>query len=163
MTYRCGTCGREHEGLPDLGMQYPDPYFDVPESERAARTTYTPDRCTVRDDDGEHYFVRGVILIPIHGQDEAFGLGAWVSQSQKNFERYAANEKKMSPTFGWLVNRMGHYAETTFLLRTRVHFHDDGTRPNIELEPSAHPLAVEQRDGISLARAWEIVHHYMPE
>jgi hypothetical protein len=37
----------------------------VPEQERALRTTFTPDRCTVRDEEGEHSFVRGVILIPV--------------------------------------------------------------------------------------------------
>jgi hypothetical protein len=159
MTFRCAICLQEHDGLPDLGMMAPDPYLDVPEAERAERTTFTPDRCTVRDDEGEHYFVRGVILIPVHGQDEPFGIGAWVSQSKANFERYAANEE-MAPTFGWLVNRMAHYDESTFLLKTRMHFRPGNRRPTIELEPTDHPLAVEQRNGISIERAWEVVHAY---
>ena len=41
------------------------------------------------------------------------------------------------------------------------HFRGDGLRPAIELEPTDHPLAVDQRDGISLDRAWEIVHRYL--
>jgi hypothetical protein len=159
MTYRCATCGEEHEGLPDMGFDAPDPYLDVPEAERAARTTFTPDRCMVKDDDGEHYYVRGVIPIPVHGQDEPFGLGAWVSQSRANFERYCADEE-MDPTFGWLVNEVPHYDEPTFLLKTRVHFRAGGLRPTIELEPTLHPLAVAQREGISLEQAWKIVHRY---
>jgi hypothetical protein len=161
MTFRCGTCGEEHTGLPDLGPEAPDPYLQVPDEEREARTTFTPDRCVVRDEDGEHYFVRGVILIPVLGQDEPFGIGAWVSQSRENFERYAANAE-MAPTFGWLVTRLAHYARTTFLLKTRVHFRPGDQRPTIELEPTDHPLAVEQRTGITIDRAWEIVHRYMP-
>jgi hypothetical protein len=161
MTFRCVTCGQEHEGLPDLGMEAPDPYLEVPEAERALRTTITPDRCTVRDDDGEHYFVRGVLLIPVHGQDEPFGIGVWVSQSRRNFDRYAADEE-MAPTFGWLVSRLAHYDETTYLLKTRVHFRHRAQRPTVELEPTDHPLAVEQRRGISLRRAWDIVHRYLP-
>jgi hypothetical protein len=161
MTFRCATCGDEHDGLPDLGMEAPDPYLEVPDEERAARTTFTPDRCVVRNPDGEHYFVRGVILIPVRGGDEPFGIGAWVSQSRKNFDLYAANVE-MEPTFGWLVNRMHHYRETTFLLKTRVHFRPGSQRPTIELEPTDHPLAVEQRTGITLERAWDIVHQYMP-
>jgi hypothetical protein len=31
-----------------------------------------------------------------------------------------------------------------------------GTRPHIELEPTDHPLAVEQRRGITVARVIEI-------
>jgi hypothetical protein len=162
MAFRCAICGQKHEGLPDLGMNAPDPYLDVPEDERAERTTFTPDRCTVRDSDGEHYFVRGVILIPIQGREESLGLGVWVSQSRANYERYERNEE-MAPTFGWLVNRIAHYDESTFLLRARVHFRGGDERPTIELEPTDHPLSVEQRNGITLERAWEIVHHYMPD
>jgi hypothetical protein len=160
--YRCHYCGEKHEGLPDLGIDYPDPYLEVPAEERASRTTFTPDRCTLRDEDGEeHFFIRGVILIPVYGERERFGIGAWVSQSRANFARYAADEA-MAPTFGWLVNRIAHYDPTTFLLKTRVHFRDGNRRPTIELEPTQHPLAVDQRNGITLARAWEIVHLYMP-
>ena len=161
MTFRCSVCEEEHDGLPDLGLYAPDPYLAVPEAERPERTTFTPDRCTVRDEDGVHYFVRGVILIPVHGQVESFGLGAWVTQSQANYERYAANED-MQPTFGWLANRIGCYSENTFLLKTRVHFRDDEQRPTIELEPTDHPLAVDQRRGITLARAWQLVHSSLP-
>lgn len=161
MTFHCPTCDDEHEGLPDVGMLAPDPYLAIPEAERAARTTFTEDRCTVRDEDGEHYFVRGIMLIPVHGQEEDFGVGVWVSQSRANYERYARNEE-MAPTSGWLVNEMAHYHEPTFLLRARVHFSAGNERPTIELEPSDHPLAVEQRMGISLERAWAIVHSYLP-
>lgn len=163
MPLKCSTCGKEHakDELPDIGMHAPDPYLAVPEEERAERTTFTLDRCTVVDDRGEQYFIRGVIFIPIHGQDEPFGLGVWVSQSRANYERYARNEP-MEPTFGWLVNHIAHYRETTFLLKTRVHFSDDGERPTIELEPTDHPLAVDQRTGISLAHAWDIVHRNLP-
>jgi hypothetical protein len=161
MAYRCESCGDEHDDLPDLGMTAPDPYLDVPEDERAERTTFTPDRCTVRDVDGEHYFIRGVLLIPIHGRDEPFGVGVWVSQSRANYARYERNEE-MEPTFGWLVNRLHHYAESSFGLEVSAHFRAGSTRPTFELEPSDHPLALDQRRGITLARAWEIVHRYMP-
>ena len=162
MGFHCDACGKDHEGLPDLGMFAPDPYLDVPESERPDRTFFTEDRCTVRDEDGvEHYFVRGVLYIPIHEQDDPFGLGLWVSQSRANYERFVRREE-MEPTFGWIVNRIRHYPEDTFLLKAAVHWTGGNVRPTIEFEPSEHPLAIEQRTGISLARAWQIVHRYMP-
>ena len=37
-----------------------------------------------------------------------------------------------------------------------VHLRDHGVRPFIELEPTDHPLALEQRNGISVDRAAEI-------
>lgn len=164
MAIRCETCGKEHiDELPDLGMHAPDPYLDVPEDERADRTVFTPDRCIVVEDDGEsHYFVRGVIFIPVIGQTRPFGLGAWVSQSERNYDRYADGED-MEPTYGWLVNRFPHYAKDTFLLQASLIFSNaDGVRPTIVLEPSDHPLVIEQRTGITLARAWQIVHRYLP-
>ena len=45
-----------------------------------------------------------------------------------------------------------HLREVVLNLKTRVHLRDDGMRPLIELEPTDHPLAVEQRAGISLGR-----------
>jgi hypothetical protein len=42
------------------------------------------------------------------------------------------------------------------ILKTRVHSRNVGMAPYIELEPTEHPLAVEQRRGISPNRVWEI-------
>jgi hypothetical protein len=36
-----------------------------------------------------------------------------------------------------------------------------GVRPSVELEPTDHELAVEQRRGITMERAWQIVHRYI--
>ena len=42
-----------------------------------------------------------------------------------------------------------------------VHLRDDGVRPYIELEPTDHPLAVEQRsNGITVDRVAEILAYY---
>jgi hypothetical protein len=41
-------------------------------------------------------------------------------------------------------------------VKTKVHLRNGGARPWIELEPTDHPLAVEQREGISAARVAEI-------
>jgi hypothetical protein len=55
----------------------------------------------------------------------------------------------------------------TINLKTRIHLRDDGIRPLIELEPTDHPLAVEQRAGISVNRVAEIysimMHDLTPE
>jgi hypothetical protein len=44
----------------------------------------------------------------------------------------------------------------TMNLKTRAHLRDHGLRPLIELEPTDHPLALEQRNRISLDRVAEI-------
>jgi hypothetical protein len=161
MAFRCPDCNAEHEGLPDLGMDHPDAYFGVPEDEREKRVWYTRDVCTITYDDQTDYFIRGVLFIPIRGGERPFGIGVWVSQSKANFERYVEGEEDMEPTFGWLANHVGFYEQDTLSLKTNVHFQDRKTRPLIELEPTDHPFAVDQREGITLEKAWKIVHRYM--
>jgi hypothetical protein len=162
MAFRCSICQDEHDGLPDLGCAHPDPYLQLSEADRERLCDSTLDRCIITYDDGQtDYFIRGVVEIPIIGEDEPWGIGVWVTQSEENFDRYIDGEEEMGPTFGWLANRLGFYEESTFQLKTNVHFQDDGRRPLIELEPTDHPFAVAQREGITLEQAWKIVHRYM--
>jgi hypothetical protein len=37
-----------------------------------------------------------------------------------------------------------------------VHIRDNGIRPYIELQPTDHPLAIEQRNGITVERVAEL-------
>ncbi len=159
MPFRCTVCDEVHDALPDIGADKPDHGWDVAEEERRQRIELTADTCVI---DGEHYLIRGVIEIPVHGQPERFGFGVWVSQKRENFLTYIANpdSAEIGPFFGWLCTRIAYYAENTLSLKTRAIFRGDNLRPTIELEPTDHPLSIDQRNGITLAKAWEIVHHY---
>jgi hypothetical protein len=160
MPYRCATCGQTHGDLPHIGADKPDPWWDVAEEERDRRIELTSDTCVI---DNASYFIRGVVEVPVHGQPEPFGFGVWVSQKKENFFTYLKHfdSADVGPFFGWLCTRIAFYPEDTLHLKTMAHFRGGGLRPAIELEPTDHPLAVDQREGISLARAWEIVHYYM--
>jgi hypothetical protein len=61
----------------------------------------------------------------------------------------------ISPFFGWLNAWLKPYPNT-INLKTRVYLRDKGTRLYIEIESTDHPLAVEQREGISKDRVAEI-------
>jgi hypothetical protein len=143
--------------MPDIGFQWPDPYFDVPESERSDRIWGSPDACVIDDED---FFIRGVILIPIRDTEEQLGLGVWVSQKRENFETYMNNydTPKIGPFFGWLSNRLKFYERDTWALKTMAHFQGNGKRPLIELEPCDHPLFTDYSNGLTLDRAWALVH-----
>ena len=162
MSYRCAICGQEHGGLPDVVMDRPDMWWDVPEDERDRRITCTTDTCII---DNEDFFIRGVIEVPIHDFSRAFGFGVWVSQKRENFETYVQNfdSAEIGPFFGWLCNRITFYKEDSLFLKTMAKFRGQEARPRIELEPIDHPLAVDQREGISLDKAWEIAHFYFPK
>lgn len=115
------------------------------------------DQCVIR---AQHYFVKGLIEIPVSGSDAMFSWGVWVSLSRESFFRASdlwdkPGREAESPYFGWLTTDLPVYP-TTLDLRTHVHTRPVGERFVIELEPTEHPLAVEQRAGIDLERVREI-------
>jgi hypothetical protein len=156
MSYHCACCGQTHEGLPDIGSAAPWPMYTVPKEERPARVTLTKDTCVI---DNQEFFIRAVLEIPVLGQKESLGFGVWVSQAEQSFLCYQQNPdtEDIGPFFGWLCTEITAFAPT-LNLKTKAHFQGDGLRPIIELEPTDHPLAVAQREGITLERAWEVVH-----
>lgn len=112
---------------------------------------------------GEHFFVRGRLVIPVTdaAPGTEFDWGAWVSLSRDNFARSrslwtTAGREREEPYFGWLSTDLPLYQPSTLSLKTRVRTQPVGQRPLVELEPIDHPLAVEQRTGITLARVQEI-------
>jgi hypothetical protein len=156
-SFRCSTCSKVHEGMPSFGWDYPLQYLEVPEAEREKRCALTSDTCVIDD---EHFFVRGCLEIPVIGEEEVFSWGVWTSLSEKNFKHYlelydVSVRSTHGPFFGWLCAAIGIYGDT-MSLKTMVHLRDDGMRPFVELEPTDHPLAVEQRNGITLERVAEI-------
>jgi len=158
VSFVCTTCGQTHEGLPDVAFRWPDPYFDVPEAERATRIQGTGDTCSIDDRD---FFIRGIILIPVHDSDEHFGLGVWVSQKRENFLTYLDHYESanIGPFFGWLSNTIAFYEPDTWAMKTKAHFQGGKMRPLIELAPCDHPLYRDYSEGITFDRAWDIVHH----
>ena len=157
--FRCSTCGEEHRGLPSLVFEHPEPYLAVPEDQRGERTELTSDTCVV---DGEHFFVRARLEIPVQGHDEVMSWGVWVSLSERSFSRFEElfdqpGREREGPWFGWFSSSVPGYPET-FLLKTHVHLQPVPMRPLVELEPTGHPLAVAQREGITPERARELVH-----
>jgi hypothetical protein len=159
--FKCESCGEWHEGMPAFGADAPLHYYGVPASDRHDRCVLGTDTCVI---DNEFFFVLGCLEIPVHGADAPFSWGVWVSLSKANFDQFvacfeASERSRIGPFFGWLSAELPLYPSTENL-KTRAHLRDNGVRPYIELEPTDHPLAVEQRTGISVDRVAEIFAHY---
>jgi len=154
----CSACKEWHSGLPlDWGVAAPIYWEQIPAAERSIHGRLTEDFCSIDDRD---FFVRGLIEIPIIGSDKRFMWGVWVSLSRQNYRRTIElwnSPKRLQepPYFGWLSNDIPNYP-STLNLKTNISARDLKLRPFIELEPTDHPLAVEQRNGITLARIVEI-------
>ncbi|MBR0896963.1 DUF2199 domain-containing protein [Bradyrhizobium tropiciagri] len=160
--FKCASCDEWHEGMPGFGAEAPLYFYSLPDDERAGRCVLDADTCIV---DQKYFFVRGSLEIPVHGEDEPFIWGVWVSLSEQRFREFVAclglaERAHVGPFFGWLSAEIDMYPSTENL-KTHLHLRDNGVRPYIELEPTNHPLAVEQREGITVDRVAEIYAHYV--
>ena len=156
-SFKCASCGEVHEGMPSFGAKAPLSYYAVAEEEREHRCDLGSDDCVV---DQEFFFVRGCIEIPVIGEDEPFSWGVWVSLSEASFTEWGKCydldvRSHIGPFFGWLNTALNCYPDTVGL-QTTVHLRDNGMRPYIELQSTDHPLATEQRTGISVERVAEL-------
>jgi hypothetical protein len=154
-TFECATCGERHAGMPDLAFDSPMHYQELSADDKAQNAVLTADTCVIANRD---HFVRGCLEIPRAGRIQPFAWGAW---SRKNFDRYVelieyTDRQLEGPYFGWLCNRLPGYPDTV-QLRTNVYFRPYPLRPRIELEPTDHPRAVEQRVGVSDDRLRELL------
>lgn len=158
--FTCSTCNEYHEGVPfDYGFKFPEYYFEIPSEERDERIQVNDDLCVVDD---EFFFIRGCIEIPIIGEDKYFVWGVWCSLSEKSFERVqelwdVEEVENEPPFFGWLNSSLPSeiYPET-LNLKTNVYLKNNNQRPFIDIEPTEHPLAVDQVNGITIERIKEI-------
>ena len=170
----CSCCGKTHTGLPlDYTVYFPDYYAEwrngLTNQEIEERSLFNEILCMVDD---QYYFASGVIELPILGfPQDKFRWGVWVSVSNNSFSEIVKTVQDegfcKEPYFGWLNSTLPHYTPSTLNLKANLHVRGPGRRPWIELEPTDHPLALEQRNGITIERVQEIaaalLHQSNPE
>ena len=154
MAFTCRSCGEVHRELPAWHFDAPIQVLGIPEIERASRVELTADDCVI---DGKQFYAKGLLELPLRKLKQPFVWGVWVSLSEDSYERFVDlfNDplRKAGPSFfGWLCNSLPDYPETQ-LLKTYLHIREFPMRPWIELEPTDHPLAIDQRDGLPEERA----------
>jgi hypothetical protein len=160
MSYVCSQCGAAHENLPVWACRAPDLWAAASEKERDEDFRLSGDFCSFRD---EHYFVRCVLQIPVVDSDtEVFEFGVWSTLSAESFRRYFdtfddTDQSKLGAMFGWFANRLDGYPDT-LSLACDVLPQDNGQRPLIRFHDTDHPLAVQQREGVTLRVATDYLH-----
>ncbi|WP_377268665.1 DUF2199 domain-containing protein [Peterkaempfera sp. SMS 1(5)a] len=155
--YTCRCCHGQHDG-PALSYGAPAPDLWHPKYAKNKDSFLTEDLCVVK---GKAFFIHGQIEIPVTDTGDVFSWGVWASLSKTSFTRTTEHwddpeREQEPPYFGWLSTELSLYSAPTLNLKTHVHTRPLGRRPWIELEPTDHPLAVEQRHGITSARVAEI-------
>lgn len=163
----CPSCGVIHDGLFDLATGAPSQWTSGipprPNSQISLEGDFlSEDFCVL---EGQYFFIRCQLRLPLVGaEDDAFAFGIWCSLSADNFKLYLDHFDDdaaiaLGPWFGWFCNRLLGYPETLGL-KAHVLPQDHRQRPSVTLEPTDHPLSVEQRQGITYDRLMELYDLY---
>jgi hypothetical protein len=169
LRWKCYSCEEWHTGpCLDFGSRSPACWRE--ELANDERTTgdrrasfLDTDYCAVDD---EHFFVRGVIHLPILGTGESFCWGVWGSLSRENFDKLRTlpeeEAAELPPMFSWLSTNLPDYPNT-LNLKMNVHPQRNNQRPHFRLEKTDHPLALEHHHGITPERVRELMRKLLPE
>lgn len=171
LRWKCGNCDEWHTG-PALDFGYSAPHYWTDECEKASKksgllpswnkkpkeTFLTEDYCVVEN---KHFFVRGIIHLPIIGTGETLRWGVWGSLSEDNFQKLQELEDSPQRTelpamFSWLSNQISEYPDT-LSLKMYAHIQEPRMRPHFELQPTDHPLSQQYHYGITPEKVKEIM------
>lgn len=160
--FRCSTCEKEHVGIPAWGWNYPLSYFLVPEHERATRCFLTSDLCVVDD---EAFYISGCLEVPVTGTTDFLSLRVWVAVGETDFMEYqnlvgVQLRSSHGPYLGRLEAAIPTYPDTGDLV-VSLQVRDNGIRPLVLLEPTDHPLYLEQKEGASDQRVIMLYDYFM--
>lgn len=164
--WNCNSCGIAHRGMVDLAAFAPDFWEGAEDYEpnsaiRLDGDFLSEDLCVT---DGQHFFVRCVLEIPVHGLAEKFGFGIWSTLSRANFDIYRdafddGTYANMGPWTGWFSNRLELF-EDTLNQGCWVQPRLGHLRPLVTLANEEHELARAQEDGITPERVLELYAAY---
>ncbi len=166
LRWKCGTCEEWHTG-PCLDFSYDAPYYWPRKHETAnhqlssasrSETFLDEDSCAI---ESQHFFVRGLIHLPIIGTAETLCWGVWGSLSGENFQKLRRmnddpKRVELPPMFSWLSTQIPEYPDT-LSLKMYAHIQPLDLRPTFEMQPTDHPLAQEYHHGITPERVKEIM------
>jgi hypothetical protein len=155
--FGCSVCGERHVLSMSYSMKVPQAVKHIPAEELERRVVLTPDQCVI---DGRDFYLRGRILVPAIGLEEPFVWGVWVEVSPKNFLRtndlWTMEGRENQPAFpGWLNTELPLFGNT-INLEVSVQTLRVGRRPQFTGVDESLPLAIEQRNGITVERVEEI-------
>jgi hypothetical protein len=120
--FKCRACGEWHDELP-LSYHSEAPAYWGAEQAGDPDSELGTDQCVIG---GEHFFVRGLITIPVRDAEDDFAWGVWVSLSERSFVGMSENwtrsgRERAGPMFRWLATNLPADDEPTLNLATNVH------------------------------------------
>ncbi len=156
--FDCSVCGQHHAVLPlSYSVKVPLAALAVPRAEWGRRVVLSPDLCVI---DERFHYVRGRFAVPVHGLDEPFIWGVWAWLRPQDFYRtnqlWTDPARVGEPPYAALLNSEVPLYGDTARMPVQVQTMPVGRRPHFFPADATHPLAVEQREGMSMARVVQI-------
>ena len=148
MGFVCSVCGEYHDELMlDIRMGLPEAVFELSTKNASRRAEVAEDRGIFRyTGGGEHYYVRGLLEIPIPSLDRCFGYGAWIEVAARATTGSATcgpTERGRGAAFrGPFANELAPYEGT---LGLPVMLSSARSATSRELVETDHPLRGEQQ------------------
>lgn len=147
------------EPLPTAEFHAPVFWLATPPEERERDWTLEGDFCRKGD---EAFFVRGLLGLPIREEKGRYlDIGVWVSVGREDWERARQVQQSkqhgdLKEIYGFLATELPGYPQSVDLKAALDFRSGRGLQPLVVLEPTDHPLARAQREGISrdAAEAW---------
>ncbi len=160
--YYCGICGQWHEGMPmDIAFKGPEPRL-LDSAKEAGQEIESSSEWYVVGGTG---FIRAILNVPVvdalAGSAQRFCWGVWVLVSGQDFHRIFMEtwetgmpDDEPFPV-GYLGNELAGYPSTLFLA-VDVDARSATQRPSVYVRDTEHPLAIDQRNGITMAQVQQI-------
>jgi len=157
----CQVCGQTHP-LDEIEGSFtlPDVVANISRIARLVRVKSDRNFCIL---DNKTFFVRCLLPIPLHESSDNYCWGVWVQLSEDLFKRAkhswsSRDREHEAPLDGVLANNILLYELGTLNLPVQIKHSPPGIAPTIRILSLSHPLAIEQENGVSVARAMEYNH-----
>lgn len=153
----CSVCGRTHpqESI-EIMFRLPDEAAALLEQKQEERVQANEDLCTI---DGERFFVRAVLPLPVVSRTRPYNIGVWVELDRTALERIGVlwNDPKQSsePPFSVRIANEIPSVRGSCGTTAALHLTGPATRPNVLVLPTNVHLYEEQANGITVHRAGE--------
>lgn len=158
-SYKCGICGKVHDGLPmDIAYKNPADFFKIPPNERSARIYKTDDVCVIDD---KEFYIRGVFPLPVIDSSDEFRWGVWARVNESDFQTYAENwdgsiSANLPALRGCLSGGIKEYPDSD-MTEVEIFLQQDNQRPIFRVLSTENQLGLDQQKGITMEKVHSFV------
>jgi hypothetical protein len=156
-TWFCEACGETHDEVP-FTLRLASPASWTPDVAGHPQSELLDAQCVIG---GERFFLRGLVIIPVTDAGRDFEWAIWVEVAEDDFlarcaRWFAPARASDPPVRAQLAVTLPGYGGSTIGIPGLLQDREVGLRPVFTLTDDGHPLAREQRSGITVERVIDL-------